>query len=166
VKAVIYNGDNLLDGAYTFQPGQHLRNVQVIVTDKRSEISVRVADENGQSTRDYVALLYPVDKGQWSQAVRTLIGPPAEPIGGPGRAPVLSAPARAPTIPPMRRETISGVRPGEYYAVAVDDMEPEDSRDPAMLERLASSSLRVTVSEGANQEIALRRVKLADVMRK
>ena len=77
VKAVIYNGDNLLDAPYTFQQGQQLRNVQVIVTDKRSDITFRVADENGQSTREYVALLYPVDKTQWSQAVRFLIGPPA-----------------------------------------------------------------------------------------
>jgi hypothetical protein len=166
VKAVMYNGDNLLDAPRTFQPGEQLRNVQVVVTDRRSEIAVRVADDNGQTTREYVALLYPVDKAQWSQAVRTLIGPPAELMGGPSRAPVLSGPARAPTIAPIRRESFTNVRPGEYYAVAVDDMEPEDPHDAAALERLASSSVRVMVSEGANQEIALRRVKMADVMRK
>jgi hypothetical protein len=66
----------------------------------------------------------------------------------------------------MRRESITAVRPGEYYAVAVDDMEMEDSHDPIVLERLASSGVRVLVSEGASQEIGLRRVKFADAMRK
>jgi len=167
VKAVMYNGDNLLDAPYTFQPGQQLRNVQVIVTDKRTEIGFRVADENGQSTREYVALLYPVDKTQWSQAVRTLVGPPVASVPPASRAPVVNGSARGPgVIPPVRRDFMSGIRPGEYYAVAVDDMEMEDSRDPVVLERLASSGVRVTVSEGANQEIPLRRVKMADVIRK
>jgi hypothetical protein len=58
------------------------------------------------------------------------------------------------------------VRPGDYYAVAVDDMEVEDSRDPAVLERLASSGVRVTVSEGVSQDVPLRRLKMADVMRR
>ena len=163
----MYNGDNLLDAPYTFQPGQQLRNVQVIVTDKRTEIGFRVADENGQSTREYVALLYPVDKTQWSQAVRTLVGPPVASTPPASRAPVVNGSARGPVaIPPVRRESISGIRPGEYFAVAVDDMEMEDSHDPVVLERLASSGVRVTVSEGANQEIPLRRVKMADVIRK
>ncbi len=45
---------------------------------------------------------------------------------------------------------MSGLRPGEYYVVAVDDMEQEDWRDPVVLDRLRSSGLRVTVSEGVN----------------
>jgi hypothetical protein len=168
VKAVIYNGENLLDTPYTFQVGQQLRNVQVIATDRRSDITFRVADENGQSTRDYVALLYPVDKTQWSQAVRFLIGPPSAVAAVASRSPTVNGSARSPLMvpPPIRRESMQGVRPGEYYAVAVDDMEPDDIRDPMLLERLASSGLRVTVSEGAGQEIPLRRVNLADVLRK
>ena len=169
VKAVMHNGDNLLDAPYMFHAGQQLRNVQVIVTDKRSDVTFRVADENGQLTREYVALLFPVEKANRSQSVLTFNGPPAELPAVPSRAPVLNGPARATAMipPPMtRRESLMGVAPGEYYAAAVDDMEPEDPHDPEVLERLASSALRVTVSEGVNQEIAVRRVKLADVMRK
>ena len=115
VKAVMHNGDNLLDAPYTFHAGQQLRNVQVIVTDKRSDVTFRVADENGQSTREYVALLFPVEKAQRSQSVRTLTGPPAELPAVPSRAPVLNGPARATAMipPPMtRRESLTGVRAG------------------------------------------------------
>lgn len=169
LKAVIHNGDNLLEAPYTFLPGQQLRNVQVVVTDKRSDVNLRVADENGQPTREYVALLYPVDKTQWSQGVRTFVGPPAVPLTGARLTPMPTPTggARAPMMmPPPRREAVMGVRPGEYYVVAVDDMDPEDSRDPAVLDRLRSSAVRVTVSEGASPEVAVQRVKMADVMKK
>jgi hypothetical protein len=166
VKAVMFNGDNLLDGTHVFRPGEQLQNVQVIVTDRRSDVTFRVADENGQPTQEYVALLYPTDKAQWSQAVRTFVLPPAALLALSGRGGGPTGPARAPALPPARRESMMGIRPGEYYAVAVDDMEVEDSRDPAVLERLASSGVRVTVSEGANHEVPLRRVRMADVMRK
>ena len=57
-----------------------------------------------------------------------------------------------------------GLRPGEYFAVAVDDLEPEDYRDPAVLDRLRSSAMRVTVPEGSSVNVPLRRVSFADVM--
>jgi hypothetical protein len=167
LKAVIHNGENLLDAPYTFLPGQRLRNVQVVVTDRRSDLNLRVADENGQSTREYVALVYPVDNTQWKDRVRTFVGPITYMVPGARLTPSPAGGARAPMMmPPPRRESVDAVRPGEYYVVAVDDMEPEDSRDPAVLEQLRASAVRLTVSEGTSQEVALRRVKMSDVMRK
>jgi hypothetical protein len=60
---------------------------------------------------------------------------------------------------------LSGLRPGDYYVVAVDDMEPEDPRDVAVLNRLRSSAAHVAVTEGATVEVSLRRLSFADVMR-
>ena len=65
-----------------------------------------------------------------------------------------------------RREAMSGLALGEYYVVAVDDMEQEDSRDPVVLDRLRSSALRVTLSEGGDSQVALRRVNFAEAMGK
>ena len=59
---------------------------------------------------------------------------------------------------------MSGLRAGDYYVVAVDDLEPEDSRDPQVLEKLRSSAVRVTLAEGTIQDVPLRRVIFADVM--
>jgi hypothetical protein len=167
LKAVMLNGDNLLDTGMTFEPGQQLRNMQVVFTDRRSDLSFAVADENGQSTQEYVALVYPIDKSQWQQSVRMFVsGVPIEPITGARPAPAMIGARPAPTVivPPPRPRTITGLRPGDYYAVAVDDMEPEDPQDPAVLDRLRSSAVRVTVTEGTNAEVALRRVKLAAVL--
>jgi hypothetical protein len=61
---------------------------------------------------------------------------------------------------------MSGLSLGEYYVVAVDDMEPDDSRDPVVLERLRSNGIRVTLAEGVDTPVELRRVRFADVMAK
>ncbi len=46
-KAVIANDVDLMDQPVTFQSGQQLRNVQVIVTDKLTELTFHVTDANG-----------------------------------------------------------------------------------------------------------------------
>lgn len=170
IKAVVVNGENAAGAPITFQPGQQFRNVQVIVTDKRSDMVFHVSDESGQTTRDYVILVYPVDKARWANGngARAFVGPSDQMIAAMTMMrPPLAANAPGPS-PAMqaRREGMSGLALGEYYVVAVDDMEQEDSRDPVVLERLRSSALRVTLSEGVDSDVALRRVSFADVMSK
>jgi len=170
LKAVLINGENAAGESITFQPGQQIRNVQVIVTDKRSDMLFQVSDENGQTTRDYVILVYPVDKTRWvnGNVTRVSVGVseemiaammmtrPPQPANAPGQSPLTQ----------LRREAMSGLALGEYYVVAVDDMEQEDSRDPGVLDRLRSSAQRVTLSEAGDSQVALRRVKFAEAMGK
>jgi hypothetical protein len=63
------------------------------------------------------------------------------------------------------QERISGLPAGEYYVIALDDIETEDTQDPTVLERLTSSAIRVTLTDEAPIEVPLRRFNLADVMR-
>jgi Carboxypeptidase regulatory-like domain len=170
IKAVVVNGENAAGAPITFQPGQQFRNVQVIVTDKRSDMLFQVSDENGQTTRDYVILVYPVDKARWvnGNGARVFVGPSEQMIAAVSmlRPPqAANAPGSSPAMQ-VRREAMSGLSLGEYYVVAVDDMEPDDSRDPVVLERLRSSALRVTLSEAGDSQVALRRINFADVMSK
>ncbi len=161
LKSVIINGENVTDSPVTFQPGQRLRNVQIIVTDRQSSMTFNVSDEKGQTTRDYVIVAYPVDKERWTNGARIYLAPTIpspDAMRGSAGLPVPGAAA-------MRPQMMSGVRSGDYYVVAVDDLEPEDFRDPIVLERLRSSATRVTVADGAMIEVPLRRVNFADVMR-
>lgn len=164
LKAVIVNGENVADTPVNFEPGQQFRNVQVVVTDRRSDVSFRVSDDSGQTTREYVVIAYPVEKARWSTA-RILVGPMIDPAMLARNTPSTSVvPGSLPMAPPARRELMSGLRPGDYYVVAVDDLEPEDYRDPIVLDRLRSSGMRVTIGDGLNAEVALRRVSFANVM--
>ena len=60
---------------------------------------------------------------------------------------------------------MGGLRPGDYLAIAVDNIESEDTRDTNTLEKLAAAATKVTLGDGASIEVPLRRVKLADVLR-
>src|SRR5206468_2541221 len=70
VKAVMAGGVDLLDRPVTFESGQQLRNVEVIVTSKRTDLTLHVADDRGEPTREYVALVFPVDKARWVESSR------------------------------------------------------------------------------------------------
>jgi hypothetical protein len=162
LKSIMVNGEEMLTRTLTFEPGQRLRNVQVVFTDRRSTITFRVADEAGQSTREYVALVFFADRARWQKGplARTYVPPQVtvdmtapEPGAMPG------APAG---LFPGRPERIEALAPGEYYIVAVDDIESEVLRSEELFERLIPSAARVTVTEGAGLEVALRRVKLRD----
>jgi hypothetical protein len=59
---------------------------------------------------------------------------------------------------------MAGLRPGEYDVVAVGDLEPDDYRDAAVLERLRSNAMRVTVPEGSTVDIPVRRASFAGIM--
>lgn len=158
-KAVLHEGTDLLDRPMTFESGQHYRNVQIVLTDRRTRVAFRVIDERGQETRDYVALVFTVDKARWvhgSRHVRTFVPrqmgtEPAEPPRS-----VPGAPAH------VRRESVTGLPPGEYYVVALDDMDPDDIHDPAVLAQLARAAVRVTLEEGNDLEVAVRRLMATD----
>jgi hypothetical protein len=50
---------------------------------------------------------------------------------------------------------------GDYYAVAVDDIEAESVRDPELLERLSRDAVGVTLGYGVRAEVNVRRTRLA-----
>ncbi len=159
LKALQINGREIDGQSITFEAGQQLRNVEAVFTDRRTNVTFRVSDEHGQTTREYAVLLFPISRQRIQPSmVRTLVPPPDELI-----AAAALTPGRAPSDP--RREAISGVRAGDYYAVALDDIGSEDARDPSILARLIPAATRVTVSEGASVQVVLRRQALADVLR-
>jgi hypothetical protein len=177
LKAVMFRGQNLLDQPVTFEQGQHYGNVQVVVTDRRTRLELRVSDETGQQTRDYVAIVFPVEKQRWttsnSRYIRTFVST-APPAVGTSRGPVVISTRLEVTagfVPPSGSFQIgavgglSGLPAGEYYVIAIDDIDTEDSRDPGVLERLATSATRVIVAEEAPTEVALRRLTLAEILR-
>ena len=166
VKSVTFRGRNVMDDSFTFEPGQHYGDVQIVVTDRRSEILLRVSDEAGQITREFVAIAFPTDRSRWAnypRYVQAFSPPPQVPPAAyrPNSPP--AGPAGLPLIAPSGR--IAGLPPGEYYIIAVDDIEFEDTTDPEVLGKLASSASRIVVSDEAPVEANLQRQVLADVVR-
>jgi hypothetical protein len=147
------------------------------VTDKRTEMEFRVSDETGQLTKEYVAIAFSTDKSRWTlheqmqHYVRVFVPPPAilsqfaDPQGA-GRGAAGNVVSGAYSLATAaRREVIAGLPPGEYFVVAVDDIDQEEWRDPVVLERLSSNAVRVTLADEAPVEVPLRRIKLAEIVR-
>jgi hypothetical protein len=158
LKSVQHRGEELLHRTITFEPGQQWSNVQLTFTDKRSELSFRVTDNRGQATREFIVLAFPADKERWTSwatFMRTYI-PPSDDM-------LAEAKASGRELPPNRESLV--LAPGEYYVIALDDVEREEYTMPTFLDRLIPSAMRLTVAEGVNQEVDLRRVDREEVIR-
>jgi len=164
VTALFVDDRDVLDRPIAFEPGQILRDVRVVLSDRRTRVALQVTDERGVPTREYVGLLFPVDRTRWhaqSRYIRTVVpatesaGPDPVPPGGAGTISPAAAPADA----------VQGLPPGEYYAVAIDDMPFDAPRDPETLDRLARSATRLVLDAGEPGSIALQRYSFEDLIR-
>jgi hypothetical protein len=164
VKAVTINDVDFMDRPIVFESDQQLRNVEVILTNKRTNLTLRVTDDRGQPTREYVALVFSVDKTRWvenSRYIRAFVPappPPPDPAVDVTRPAVQAVFAGAPTVRPTGSDSVIGLPQGEYYVVALDDLESEAVNDPAQLESLSRLATRITLTDRASQQASLRRV--------
>jgi hypothetical protein len=194
VKAITHDGKDLMDRAVRFEQGQTLKDVEVILTDKRTELTLHVADEHGAPTREYAAILFSTDKARWtenSRYVRTYM-PPSEqmlammpPQGRSNSMPVTGGVVNGGVVTggvvgglsaggasyvtfgsqfPMsggmdpRKEMLTNMPAGDYYIVALDDIDAESARDPEMLDQLSRGATRVRLVEGVPADVNLRRL--------
>ena len=91
-----------------------------------------MADAAGNGVSDYTVMVFPVNEEYWLSGSRRIVT--AQPgtdgrfsLGGPG-------PALLPA--------------GEYYLAAVTDVSKDEQYDPAFLQSLISSSVRITLAPG------------------
>jgi hypothetical protein len=79
----------------------------------------------------------------------------------------LTAPAGAATTTDGRGvDTIFDALPGDYYAIDLDDLSFEAIRNPAMLERLAKWSTRLTIAVRTPGGIDLQRESFDELMKR
>jgi hypothetical protein len=172
VKAILHGGVDLMDRPVTFNSEQW-RNVQVVLTDKRTELDVQVTDPNGNATREYVALVFSVDKTRWDpnfsrymrSFVPSVLSARVNPVGA-GTAAGSSSAALTftPAAANASKDSVNGLPAGDYYVVALDDIDADGWRDPDVLEQLSRAASRITISEAAPAEIRLRQLKLATIV--
>ena len=70
LKAVMFQGRNLMEEVVAFETGQQHDNVQIVMTDRRPRLDLIVSGPDGQPTRDYVAIVFPLDREKWKHASR------------------------------------------------------------------------------------------------
>jgi hypothetical protein len=164
LKSVKIGGTNVIDKPVTFEQGRQYSGVEIVVTDKPPTIEVKVAGDDGQLTREYVALAFPIERSTWKNAprtVRVLVPRPMTSLG----LTVVPGMSIPPSASRESDERIAGLLGGEYYVIALDDIETEDAFDPAVLEKLAPHATRVNLAAEGVVELSLQRFKVADLVR-
>jgi hypothetical protein len=163
IKRVVHNDADLLDQPFTLRPGSRMRDVRIVFSDRRSELTLQVADEHDVATREYVALVFSHDRTRWTDPtrfVRVYVPQPVPAASAAGRPTPGTSTAGSATVAaprPERPDMMAGLPPGDYYIVALDDLAAEGWRDPAVLETFIAVARSITIREGEKATISLKR---------
>jgi protocatechuate 3,4-dioxygenase beta subunit len=135
LKSVRLNGSDVVDSGIDFRSGQDISGLEVELTTQASELSGTVTDARGQTVRDYSVIVFARDPQRWGNASRYLGG------GRPdqqGKFKVRNLPA------------------GEYYAIALDYVEPGSGTDPEFLEKVRDRATTFSMSDGEVRALDLK----------
>ena len=141
LKSVIANGVDVTDRPIDFgTASQSLSDVQVILTNRLTEIMATAQNSRGEPTRDFTLLVFPGDRERWYAGSRYFKRAAPEPAG---------------------YATVRGLPAGEYLVVALSNAAVlKDSfdawQDPDFLESLIQRATRATLTEGGKLSISAR----------
>jgi hypothetical protein len=133
LKAVRVGGRDVTDVPFDFTNGADVNDVEVVVTQKSSQIGGTVQDDRGPAS-DYAALVFPENRELWVWPSRFIATARADQQG---------------------RFKIAGLPPGQYVIAAVDYLEQGSEYDPDLLLRLKEKGTPVVLGEGESKEISL-----------
>jgi hypothetical protein len=144
LKAVIAGGVDVTDVALPFgSRDESLSDVQVVLTNRLTELSGTVANARGENVSDYALLVFSSDRERWYSGSRFLRR---------------SGPQAAGNF------TISGLPPGDYFVAAVPNTtsvlkEGVDAwQDPEFLESLTPRAARAALTDGQKLSISARMI--------
>jgi protocatechuate 3,4-dioxygenase beta subunit len=117
---------------------QSLTDVEVVLTDRVTDLSGRIVDENGRAAVDAHVIVFSTDRGRWYPASRFVREVSTAQDGFYG---------------------LIGLPSGSYYAATVTRVPVEGEQawqDPAFLDTLAFRATMVTLGEGQRQALDLK----------
>lgn len=136
LKSVLLDGKDVTDTVLDFGSAYAGRSVEVVLTQRRAQLSGSVSTDRGQPANDYVVLLFPEDEAQW-----TLSGSRFFATARPDQ---------------QGRFTINGLPAGRYRVTALEYLEPGEDRNPETLSRLRGPAAAIELQESESRTIALR----------
>ena len=139
LKEVRARGIDITDRAIMFaRKDQSLTDVEVVLTDRVSDVSGRIVDEGGRAAVGAHVIVFSTDRGRWYPASRFL---------------------REVTVAQDGLYRLIGLPSGSYYAASVTRLPVESEeawQDPAFLDTLAFRATTVTLGEGQRQALNLK----------
>jgi hypothetical protein len=133
LNRVIVNDVDVSDAGIDVPPSATIENVYVEMTNHSNEASGRVTDGDGNTVRDCVVIVFSQDPARWTVQTRYL------------------------SVARPMLDDLFHVRllPGDYYAVAMSDVETNAWTDPEFLAQARDRATKFSIADGEKKTIDL-----------
>jgi hypothetical protein len=135
LKAVRVAGSDVTDTGFDIKPGEEIRDIEIEVTTRLTEVSGAVRGPRNESVDDYTVLLFAQDRERRVGHTRhfALVRPDQS-----GRF-------RVGTLPP-----------GDYFAVALEYVDVNEAQNPDLLEGLVKDAVSFTLRDAEAKMLDLK----------
>ncbi len=134
LKSATHNGRDLLDAPADFKGGEQMMGVQLVITDRVSEITGTALDSRQQPAKGCSVVVYPEDRASLLREARRTRWERADQNG---------------------RFHASGLPAGRYLIVAIDRVDPSIWSTMEYLDRWRPSAARLTLADGEKKTVTL-----------
>jgi hypothetical protein len=136
LKSVTLNGEDITDVPITVTPGQALAGVQVLLSDRVTEVNGRLVDSRNRPVTDATVVIFPNDEARWVYQSRFI---------------------RAARPDQDGRFQLRGLPPyADYLAIAVQGLEDGQAGDPEFLATIRDRATRLSLKDGEAKVVDLR----------
>ncbi|MDP2319261.1 MAG: carboxypeptidase-like regulatory domain-containing protein [Acidobacteriota bacterium] len=133
LKAVMYDGEDVTDKGVEFTPGRAYEGLEVVFTQKTTDLSGLVTDDRNRLVLDATVVVFPANRDLWTFGSRYLRT--ARPDTN-GRYQVKS-------LPPL----------DDYLIIVVQNLESGQGGDPEFLARAREEARPFTLNEGETKAV-------------
>jgi protocatechuate 3,4-dioxygenase beta subunit len=136
LKSVLRGGEDITDTAIDVSPGQTLTGIQIVLTDRPTELNGRVVDDRGRPVIDATVVVFPADPDRWTYQSRFVQTARPDQDGQ----------FHMRGLPPFE----------EYLAIAVEGLEEGQAGDPEFLASVRAGATALSLGENETRALDLR----------
>jgi hypothetical protein len=127
LQSVTIGGRDVTDTPFQVRSGESVAGVNLVFTDKQSEINGTLSTDNGTPVPEFTVLAFPTDSTLWRPLSRQIMTARPDQTG---------------------KYRIRGLPPGDYYLATVDPSQQGEWFEPAYLDEHRTGAVRISLSEG------------------
>ena len=140
LKAVFHGADDITDTGLEFVPGRTVEDIQIVLTQKATDLSGLVTDDRNRPVVDATVVIFPENRERWT---------------------FLSRYQRTARPDIEGRYNVRSLPPGEaYLIIAVQNLENGQAGDPEFLARAREEAKPFTLAEGETKAVDIKLSKL------
>ena len=135
LKGIYLGSRDLTDGGLEATAGNGVEDLSLVFTDQPTTITGIVESAGGMGLNDYAVIAFSTDKAQWRPQSRRVRVVRSDQSGN---------------------YRIDALPAGNYYLAVTDDVDEGEWYEPAFLESLRETAIRISVGEGETKSQTLR----------